>query len=235
MPQNKLILWAFVCVFIVGLLTADVASAEEYDLSPPEFTVSVVDNRLLLTIDDHGTDPSVGYNIRIKHHLDSEWTELYSGNEVLYQDAHSDFTKYGFEGVSQTGGSIKVGYPTVNFTFSGTVDFQVDRKRSVPVGRHTDPMGTWIYDISEGPWSYTKSYTFSVSPTPTPTPTPPGLVEPPVMTTPTSTLSGQDFPVTLKFDVDWVQIAILTLLVAIVVLLVVNIFLHLRRPSPPPP
>ncbi len=225
---NRIALLTVTVILLTSLFMVEAASAVEWNLFPPEFTLTVEDGTLCLTINNKGTDPSVGYNVRIKHSAESNWTELFSGNEILSQNYDSEYTVYAFPDVDQKGGSFGRGY--MQFSFSGSVDFQVERKRSEPVGRQADAFGTWIYDIKESAWSNTQTYTFSQALPNTPTPTPRHETLAPTVTaspSQTGTPSNID-PVTTE-GIDWMQTATLTLLIVIVALLVIDIFYVRRR------
>lgn len=155
------------------------------------------------------------YNIRVKGHFADNWAPLYGGsNGYLVQDYDSEYTVV----------PLSPDYPS-----GAKVDFQVEALIGYEHGVYTyTPWSAWVITGEESGWSNTQTLTITDSAsTSTPNTSPSPSTTPQDTTTPPD-ISGSETLTVL--GLDWVQLAMLTLLAIIAVLLVV-VVVYLRKRS----
>jgi hypothetical protein len=195
-----------------------------------------IKNQPFVPYNESGWLISFYFNIRVKGHYAENWINLYAPAVVPLNPSNSDCTVVAFPlALSPTQpdqGYALESYDTTTDSYSSRltglpsnsqIDFQVEAM--IGYVSRTVEFASWHFTGEESGWSNTQTVTIGVSePTATPNTSPSST--PQDTTTPTEPSGPQT---SVLFGLDWVQVAMLTLLAVVAVLLVVVIvFLHRR-------
>jgi hypothetical protein len=157
------------------------------------------------------------YNIRWKGHFQQDWHEIYTAtNGYAGGDIEGDYLVVSYEGeYSSEGLDLYYQGLIARFPPDGQVDFQVEAMIGY-VSR--DPLAIgWVFNGETSGWSGTQTLTIG-EPTQTAVPS----------ASQSSTSPSANPTVSQVFGLDWVGVAIVVLLGAVVVLLVFVVF-YLRK------